>query len=167
MVGDGVNDAAAIAAATVGIGVHGGAEASLATADVAMTRDGLAALVSLDRGAHRAMNVIRRNIAWAFTYNMVAAERRSSQIEVLLPSVAYSDVPHVAVEHGDRSWGMLDEQPQPLRAVIQRFLGPLALADLTKLVLGFDSLHLALSHRQDQTRQQRAHDEAGKQHGHR
>ena len=71
MVGDGVNDAAAIAAATVGIGVHGGAEASLATADVAMTRDGLAALVSLDRGAHRAMNVIRRNIAWAFTYNAV------------------------------------------------------------------------------------------------
>ena len=59
----------AIAAATVGIGVHGGAEASLATADVAMTRDGLAALVALDTGARRAMRVIRRNIAWAFAYN--------------------------------------------------------------------------------------------------
>ena len=69
MVGDGVNDAAAIAAATVGIGVHGGAEASLSTADVAMTRDGLAALVALDTGARRAMRVIRRNIAWAFAYN--------------------------------------------------------------------------------------------------
>jgi Cu2+-exporting ATPase len=69
MVGDGVNDAAAIAAATVGIGVHGGAEASLATADVAMTRDGLGALVALTEGATRAMHVIRRNIIWAFCYN--------------------------------------------------------------------------------------------------
>jgi Cu2+-exporting ATPase len=69
MVGDGVNDAAAIAAATVGIGVHGGAEASLATADVALTRDGLAALVALDEGARRSMRVIRNNILWAFAYN--------------------------------------------------------------------------------------------------
>ncbi len=71
MVGDGVNDAAAIAAATVGIGVHGGAEASLATADVAMTREGLGALVALDEGARRSMVVIRRNIIWAFAYNAV------------------------------------------------------------------------------------------------
>ncbi len=71
MVGDGVNDAAAIAAATVGIGVHGGAEASLATADVAMTREGLGALVALDAGARRSMSVIRRNIIWAFGYNAV------------------------------------------------------------------------------------------------
>ena len=69
MVGDGVNDAAAIAAATVGIGVHGGAEASLATADVAMTRDGLGALVALTDGATRAMHVIRCNIIWAVCYN--------------------------------------------------------------------------------------------------
>ncbi len=71
MVGDGVNDAAAIAAATVGIGVHGGAEASLATADIAMTRDGLAALVALDDGARRSMRLIRLNMAWALAYNLV------------------------------------------------------------------------------------------------
>ena len=71
MVGDGVNDAAAIAAATVGVGVHGGAEASLATADIALTRDGLAALVALDAGARRTMRVIRRNIGYAFAYNTV------------------------------------------------------------------------------------------------
>jgi len=71
MVGDGVNDAAAIAAATVGIGVHGGAEASLATADVAMTRDGLAALVALEHGARRSMRLIRLNIAWALAYNIL------------------------------------------------------------------------------------------------
>jgi P-type Cu2+ transporter len=71
MVGDGVNDAAAIAAATVGIGVHGGAEASLSTADVALTRDGLQQLVELDTGARKVMRVIRRNIGWSLGYNVL------------------------------------------------------------------------------------------------
>ena len=71
MVGDGVNDAAAIAAATVGIGVHGGAEASLATADVFMSRPGLGALVELEAGATNTMHVIRRNIAFSLVYNVV------------------------------------------------------------------------------------------------
>lgn len=73
MVGDGVNDAAAIAAATVGIGVQGGAEASLATADIYLTTPGLAPLVALVRGAGRTMRVIRRNIAFSLLYNVAGA----------------------------------------------------------------------------------------------
>lgn len=73
MVGDGVNDAAAIAAATVGIGVHGGAEASLATADIFLTTPGLAPLVELMQGAGRTMTVIRRNIAFSLAYNVVGS----------------------------------------------------------------------------------------------
>jgi P-type Cu2+ transporter len=73
MVGDGVNDAAAMARADVGIGVHGGAEACLATADVFLSRPGILPLVQLVEGAHRAMGVIRRNMAISLGYNLIGA----------------------------------------------------------------------------------------------
>jgi Cu2+-exporting ATPase len=71
MIGDGVNDAAAMAAADVAIAVHGGAEAALVAADVFTTLPGVGKVLEAILGARRTLAVIRRGIAFSLAYNVV------------------------------------------------------------------------------------------------